>query len=337
MKNKQPVFLFILIISVSLLVFQYMIYILSGSGQGNFLTRFFFNLPVNIIIGLIDFLVINTVYNKFRYKHKTYVRISIDLVLTALSAILLSVVANYFLSFIFSGQFESGQNVIGTIQSSLPLVLWNVIIVLLIEIFFYNQRQIEAEKRIALIEKEKIQYQYETLKAQINPHFLFNSLNVLSSLAYEDAEKANLFAKKMSGIYRYLLLTNTRLTVTLKEELAFLDSYIFLEQIRFENALFVEINNDGAYSNKEIIPVSLQLLVENAVKHNITTSERPLTIIINVTKQGITVSNNLQLRSSVDKGGVGLENLRNQYGLCGKVIEVIETECDFTVKIPFIE
>ena len=76
------------------------------------------------------------------------------------------------------------------------------------------------------IEKEKIQYQYETLKAQINPHFLFNSLNVLSSLAYSDAEKTNLFAKKLSGVYRYLLLTNNRPMVTLKEELAFLESYL---------------------------------------------------------------------------------------------------------------
>ena len=210
-------------------------------------------------------------------------------------------------------------------------------IVLLIEIFFYQQRQMEAEKKLAIIEKEKIRYQYETLKAQINPHFLFNSLNVLSSLAYSDAEKTNLFAKKLSGVYRYLLLTNNRPMVTLKEELAFLESYVFLDKIRFEDTLFIEIDGHDLYGNRLIIPVILQLLVENAIKHNIATLQNPLIVRVGFTDEGITVSNNLQLRSSVDRGGVGLGNLEKQYALYDKAIDIVESATEFTVRVPFLE
>ena len=93
-------------------------------------------------------------------------------------------------------------------KSSLPVIPWNWIAVFQIEIFFYNLQQTEMEKRLAVIEKERALYQFEVLKNQINPHFLFNSLNVLASLTYQDAEKANLFTKKLSTVYRYLLTTH---------------------------------------------------------------------------------------------------------------------------------
>lgn len=332
MDNKKHIIAFILIITVFLVVFQYMIMTLSGGDQTKMLVQLLINLPICIVIGLVDFGIIHTVYVKYKFRTKTYVRITLDLMLTAIAVAILSIVANYVFWLIQPDKFQDGYNM----PLLLPLILWNSIIVLLIEIFLYNQRQIDAEKKIALIEKEKLHYQYETLKAQINPHFLFNCLNVLSSLAYEDPQKANLFAKKMSTIYRYLLITNERPTVTLKEELLFLESYIYLEEIRFEGALHIDIKNKGDV-NKQLIPVSLQLLVENAIKHNVSTSRQPLSIRIEITNERIIVSNNLQLRSTVDKGGVGLKNLREQYALYNQAIEVINTGVEFIVKIPFIE
>jgi len=329
MKNKKHIFLFVLIIAVFSFAFQYMFEFFHVRKQLNLLVQFSLNLPACIIIGIIDYLIIDTVYKKLENENNA-IRISINLVLTSLVAALFAVIAN----FLFSSAFNPYD--LDIIKVSLPVVLWNSIIVLLIEIFFFNQRQVEAEKKIAFFEKEKIQYQYEMLKAQVNPHFLFNSLNVLSSLAYQDAEKANLFAKKMSGIYRYLLLMNTRPTVSLKEELAFLESYIFLEKIRFEDGLHVQINNIQNV-NKQIIPVSLQLLMENAVKHNITTSAHPLYIRIDINKDGVVVSNNLQLRSSVEKGDVGLINLQKQYALFHKEIVITKTQAEFIVSIPFID
>lgn len=331
MTNKKHILLFILIIAVFLFAFLYMAKLLGNENlQSDLLKQFLVNLPACILIGIIDFYIINTTYKKIGSKHNV-IRIFIDLVSTASVVVLLAILANYI---IFLANLSTFSNDIG---KYLPLILWNSMIVLLIEIFFYNQQQIESERKLALIEKEKLQYQYEMLKAQINPHFLFNSLNVLSSLAYTDAEKANLFAKKMSGVYRYLLLTNERQAVTLKEELLFVESYLFLEQIRFENALFVHIISDDTYMYRKIIPVSIQLLVENAVKHNITTVKNPLIITIQMTGEGVIVSNNLQRRSSVDKGGMGLKNLEKQYALLHKTIEVVQTDTDYIVKIPFAE
>ena len=329
MKNKKHIILFILIVALVQFAFQWTFRLLDlREEQASFLFQYLINLPACIFIGLVDFLIIHTVYKRFR-KLDNAVRILIDLLLASLFMVLFAVVTNYIIS-----PLDINRYIVKVVPS---LVLWSSIIVLLIEIFFYNQRQIEAEKKMAIIEKEKIQYQYETLKAQVNPHFLFNSLNVLSSLAYKDPEKANLFAKKMSGVYRYLLLTNDRPVVTLSEELSFLESYIFLEKIRFEDALFVEIIHGDSCLNKKVIPVSLQLLVENALKHNITTAGNPLTIRIYIADDRVTVSNPLQLRSSVDKGGVGLKNLQKQYALYNKTIRVIATQADFTVSLPFIE
>lgn len=334
MKNKWYILLFIVIIAISLFAFQYVAELLSDVPRSLSLeTQYLLNLPACILVGIVDFLIIVIVHKRLRGINNM-MRVFIDLLLASVWVSSFAMVTNYLLSIVLDEPWPEGY---ALLKMSLPVVLWNSMIVFLIEIFFYQQSQMEAEKKLAIIEKEKIQYQYETLKAQINPHFLFNSLNVLSSLAYSDAEKTNLFAKKLSGVYRYLLLTNNRPTVTLKEELAFLESYVFLEKIRFEDTLFIEIGENDLYGNRQIVPVSLQLLVENAIKHNIATLKSPLIIRIDVTDDGVTVSNNLQLRSSVDKGGVGLRNLQKQYALNDKEIDIVEDGAEFMVKLPFIE
>lgn len=334
MKNKWYILFFILVIAASLLAFQYVAELFSNTSSSMSLgNQFLLNLPACIFVAAIDFLIILVVHKQLS-RGNNAMRIFVDVLLTAVWVTVFGMLANNILSILLDEPLPEDYNML---KMCLPLVLWNSMIVLLIEIFFYQQDQMDAEKKLAIIEKEKIQYQYETLKAQINPHFLFNSLNVLSSLTYSDAEKTNLFAKKLSGVYRYLLLTNNRPTVTLKEELAFLESYVFLEKIRFEDTLFIEIEENDLYASRQVIPVSLQLLVENAIKHNIATQRNPLVIRIDVADDGITVSNNLQLRSSVEKGGVGLRNLQNQYALNDKEINIVEDGTKFTVELPFIE
>lgn len=331
MKNvyRKHIISFVLIVATLLVLFYYVFQVLTGK-EKNFSQFFSINLLPFVFIAFLDFLIINAIYKYFKIR-SIYVHIVLDLFISSLFSVLVISLGNLILggSSLFDGDPE-------IIKSTIFIILWNSIIVLLIEIFFYNQWRIDAENKMAIMEKEKIQYQYETLKSQINPHFLFNSLNVLSSLAYENPEKANLFAKKMSSVYRYLLLTNEHPTVTLKEELAFLDSYIFLEKIRFENNLLIELNNstDG---HRKVIPVSLQLLLENAVKHNITSSTQPLIVHIEISEDGITVSNNLQLRKTVDSGGVGLKNLEKQYALYNKTIHIIKTDSEFIVKTPFLD
>jgi sensor histidine kinase YesM len=245
------------------------------------MVQFFLNLPLCIGLGFIDFGVINLIYKRLKQRNNA-VRILVDIVLTTALAVLLT----YILNFLLMGGHGNFWHIL---RSSLPVVPWNWIIVLQIEIFFYSLQRSEMEKQMAVIEKEKALYQFEVLKNQINPHFLFNSLNVLASLAYQDTEKTNRFAKKLSTVYRYLLTTHGRATVTVQEELSFVESYLYLEHIRFGDALHVEIEDDLRNHHCLVIPASIQMLVENALKHNISTKKSPLIVHISIGNEGITV------------------------------------------------
>lgn len=162
--------------------------------------------------------------------------------------------------------------------------------------------------------------------------------NVLASLAYQDAEKTNLFVKKLAEVYRYLLTTHDRQTVSLEEELQFTEAYLYLENIRFGEVLQVCLRGShDVQKHLQVIPASLQMLVENAIKHNTATMKSPLIIHIVIGQEGINVSNNLQLRSYVrTKNGMGLANLRNQYTLHGKELVIKKTEREFMVEMPFL-
>lgn len=218
----------------------------------------------------------------------------------------------------------------------MTFVLWNSLAVFGMELYFYNRSVLEKETQLARMEREKAAYQFEMLKQQLNPHFLFNSLNVLAALAYQDAEKANLFAKKLSGVYRYLLQTAGKQLVTLGEEMSFLTTYLYLEKIRFDRTLQVITDIPDVMLSLKIVPVSLQILVENALKHNIATEEKPLRIFVKAADNKIIVENNLQLRNEVAASGVGLQNLQRQYAALGNTITVCKSSSAFSVTLPLI-
>lgn len=328
MRHKRYIFLFILTVSVSLLVIGCVYNVISGKPWANIMVQFFLNLPLCIGLGFIDFGVINLIYKRLKQRNNA-VRILVDIVLTTALAVLLT----YILNFLLMGGHGNFWHIL---RNSLPVVPWNWIIVLQIEIFFYSLQRSEMEKQMAVIEKEKALYQFEVLKNQINPHFLFNSLNVLASLAYQDTEKTNRFAKKLSTVYRYLLTTHGRATVTVQEELSFVESYLYLEHIRFGDALHVEIEDDLRNHHCLVIPASIQMFVENALKHNISTKKSPLIVHISIGNEGITVRNNLQLRNYVASNGAGLKNLQRQYALYGTLVEILKDEKEFVVKLPFV-
>lgn len=329
MRHKRYIFLFILTVSVSLLVIGCVYNVISGKPwYANIMVQFLLNLPLCIGLGFIDFGVINLIYKRLKQRNNA-VRILVDIVLTTALAVLLT----YILNFLLMGGHGNFWHIL---RNSLPVVPWNWIIVLQIEIFFYSLQRSEMEKQMAVIEKEKALYQFEVLKNQINPHFLFNSLNVLASLAYQDTEKTNRFAKKLSTVYRYLLTTHGRATVTVQEELSFVESYLYLEHIRFGDALHVEIEDDLRNHHCLVIPASIQMLVENALKHNISTKKSPLIVHISIGNERITVRNNLQLRNYVASNGAGLKNLQRQYALYGTLVEILKDEKEFVVKLPFV-
>ncbi len=163
------------------------------------------------------------------------------------------------------------------------------------------------------LEKESIRLQYNALKNQVNPHFLFNSLNTLTTLVYKDPDLSAKFIKQLSEVYRYVLEHKDSELVPIEEELAFCDRYIYLQKIRHGENLVVEKNLTLNHDFK-VVPLSLQLLIENAIKHNEVSDEHPLHIKINSGQQYIEVINNLQPRKTIpDSGGIGLETLRKRY------------------------
>ena len=216
-------------------------------------------------------------------------------------------------------------------------MITNIPILLVFELIHYFRSE---QKAIADSEKAKhkaLLFQHETLRAQINPHFLFNSLNVLSSLIYLNPNNANKFTKDLSKTYRYVLSLNRRPTVTVEEDLDALNSYIFLMKMRFENSFTFTVDKTDACKENEIIPLTLQLLIENVFKHNVATEESPLDIKITMDKEYIIVENNIQPSNDVDKGGIGLKYLTKQYELYAKEVIVESTDQVFTVKIPYIK
>ncbi|GAB3971164.1 hypothetical protein GCM10028806_20630 [Spirosoma terrae] len=201
------------------------------------------------------------------------------------------------------------------------------------------QRLEDVQIRAERLEKENVQAQFAALKSQVNPHFLFNSLSILSSLVHADADLSEKFIDQLSRAYRYILEQKDNDRVLLKTELEFIQAYRFLLNIRFENKFDVVINVPEAdQSRYSIAPLTLQLLVENAVKHNRMSTREPLHVHIRLEGDCLVVENNLQTRpQSETSTGVGLKNIITRYAmLTDKSVWVGETEGSFIVKVPLL-
>jgi sensor histidine kinase YesM len=198
----------------------------------------------------------------------------------------------------------------------------------------YNENKVKEQKIIAGTANAK----FESLKNQIDPHFLFNSLNVLSSLIEENPENAQRFTTSLSKIYRYVLEQKDKELVSVAEELAFAKTYMNLLKMRFENSLFYELPTTAINSEAKVVPLSLQLLLENTVKHNVVSEQRPLHIRIYVEGDYLAVQNDYQKKEVLqERQGVGLQNIVNRYGIItNRKVLVIQNEKIFTVKIPLL-
>jgi LytS/YehU family sensor histidine kinase len=201
-------------------------------------------------------------------------------------------------------------------------------------LFFKNWK--EAAVQQEKLKREQLALQYETLKSQVNPHFLFNNLNSLTSLISSNPEKAIDFVKRLSEVYRYVLDQKDHELVSLETELKFVESYIFLHQIRFGTNLKVQIDVDA--KNFKVIPLSVQLLVENAIKHNEISDKKPLSIRLYTNDdQYLIVENVLQKKSGSEGSGMGIQNISDRYGFFTdkKVLIAFNSE-RFKVSIPML-
>lgn len=219
----------------------------------------------------------------------------------------------------------------------LPITITALITMMAHLVTFFNQwRKSELDKEI--IKREHLASQFETLKSQVNPHFLFNSLNALTALVYKDQALAVQFIQQLSKVYRYVLDTQKKETVSLNTEIAALKSYIFLLKIRFSDNFVVNLDLPKT-ETQFIAPLVLQMLVENAIKHNIVSKSKPLIIDVFIEKENIIVKNNLQIKNNAaEPSGIGLTNIKARYQfLAQKEVEVEQSEAAFIVKIPLIE
>ncbi len=216
---------------------------------------------------------------------------------------------------------------------NLFLHILNAIFVYITE---YKNKQLEAEE----LKRINAQSQLQAIKNQVNPHFLFNNLNVLSGMVVKDNPDANKFIEAFSKVYRHILNSQDKELVTIENELEVITPYIFLLQKRFPESVQVDIEIDPIYFNHFIVPAALQMLIENAIKHNVLSRANPLKILISINKNGgLFVRNNLQPKQQLETSTqVGLRNIEQRYGfIIGKKINVIKDPDSFTVILPLIQ
>ena len=252
---------------------------------------------------------------------------------TILLALSLYYLGGYVLSLIKGWSTENFFNKIG--QGA--IVSLSVGLFVCCIVFFYTSWR-QAIDREQKLREENLKYRYKTLKTQVNPHFLFNSLNTLSEIVYIDTKSADSYIQKLSGIYRYILDNEETDLVPFDKEIEFVSQYFELQKERDENKIQLDIDFEDAHKFM-IVPISLQILVENALKHNVISEESPLIIHITGDDKYISISNNIQRKNTLNSSpGTGLSNLKERVKLITHREMIINQENNlFTVKLPLVD
>jgi sensor histidine kinase YesM len=264
------------------------------------------------------------------------------LFLSFLGNISVSVLAIFFARLIIISAIQ-GVGILEFLRRESPQYYVNSLIIAVVisgifyALYYYKNRQEHKVKEQKII-AGKAAAQFDALKNQLDPHFLFNSLNVLTSLIEEDQDAAQRFTTSLSKVYRYVLEQKNKELVPVDEEFAFARTYVRLLKMRFEDSIVFEIPEKSTNPEARIVPLSLQLLLENAVKHNVVTTARPLRITVKEEDGYVVVTNNLQPKQVVKRSiGVGLQNIRQRYGLLTeRQVEIGEAGEHFRVALPIL-
>lgn len=216
-----------------------------------------------------------------------------------------------------------------------------ILIVTLLNVIHFAKYSLQKWRENALratnLEKEKSQVQFDNLKNQLNPHFLFNSLTSLDSLIHENPTLASEFLRQLSKVFRYVLQNQEKGLVSLETELNFIKNYVALLHTRFGESLSINFNISAEVLDLQIAPVTLQILIENALKHNVVNQSNPLIINIIDKENYLIIENKIQLKKQVEtSNGQGLTNLKTLYSFLSEKEVSIEQNEDFSVKIPLI-
>ena len=303
---------------------------------GDFLFQTLSIFPLTLGAVLADFFIVRALVRRFPYGGRTIVRSLVEVAAIAVMAFAVSLMVRL-------DQYREVSDGTPFFDRLFPFIyvsnlVFNAVAVLVTDLIFYyrwsNRRAVavEAEKRA------RANYQYQLLKSETNPHFLFNCLNVLQYLIHEDADRASDYAGKLAGVYRYFLKLEKSTVVMLEEELEFVGKYCDLMRERFGAAFVTDIDIPREYNEARIIPCALQMMIENAVKHNVVNSENQLRITVRADSRFITVSNNLNPKQQAgDANGMGLRNISRQYEmLFSRSVEAGKAGSEFVVRIPLI-
>lgn len=296
---------------------------------GEFMFSLSISAPIAFFVFYADYIIVRYINNSDWLRKRLLIRIIAEAVLLTIIAVFSSVCGN--LPFIELSKFIDYLHNIPTDPSAIAAILFNIFIITVIEFFFQYQQR-------SKLQEEYNHILYQQLKSQINPHFLFNSLSVIIALMNKNVEQATDYTHKLSNVYRYVLTHNEDDTISLSKELDFINNYIEILHIRYGEGLQVCIDVIEDDYNKCIPPMSLQVLIENIVKHNIISSKRPLNIRIYSEKSFIVVSNIVIPRIHTEKGmGIGLDNLKKKYNLIAEKDVIIESsDSSFRVKLPLL-
>jgi two-component system LytT family sensor kinase len=331
-KIKRYIILYFLVIMLTLWLFFPIDLITYKSTVSDHIQEYFF---VNILLDSISivfyFFGINY-FNKKFWKNKIVIRF----VLEFIYAILVINIILFIAQNIIAQKMSLYTFIVTNFQhiSFFTTTLQGLFIMLIMETISLYDKKKNSE-----LEQER--FKYYLLKSQLNPHFLFNSLNILSAMCYTSKPKQTVsYISKLADVYRYILANNEKDIIPLSQELDFIYLYIDILRVRYSNNLILVVDIDNKNNEKNILFMSLELLVENAVKHNIISDDKPLTINISTKKDFVVIANNINQKDNQKESnrvGLGLINLNQRYNIIANKDIVVEKKDDlFTVKIPLI-
>ena len=310
---------FAALLQVIIILYNNMTGFVPLSGFLNFVVRVAFgtalSFPVAVAAVAVDMLLIRRMEQVLSWQPHIIMRALIEAIMAVVAGALLGVtltVLAHALSPYREGLLKSA------INNAIITGVVNLIIITVLEAVEGFRRAREAERKAESLERENAEIRFHTLKTQLNPHFLFNSLNVLSSLVGRDGKRAQHFIDEFSSVYRYILEVIDQPVVELSRELQFARSYLYLMEIRFENAVKTEVNVPTDNLDALVPPLSIQILLENAFKHNKASEESPLIISLATEGNTLIVRNTLQPKQQGASGGIGLANLSKRYALLGE-------------------
>ena len=341
MKKLSKLILSGIIIGVILMIVDQTIRYFTGvamSLDDDFLKTFIYYIIFSVPLTLVNSYYFDYInYDAVWVKYKRY-RLAIGF----FGSVIITIITIFFIR-VFISLLLEGETWNEFIEGERPrFYISALVITLVISLFFHavyyykelQKKKIKEQKVIAGTASAK----FDALKNQLDPHFLFNSLNVLTSLIEENPRNAQKFTTSLSKVYRYVLEQKNKELVTVDEELDFARTYMSLLKMRFEDSIVFEIPDKAQNPESKVVPLSLQLLLENAVKHNMVTSNKPLHIKIYETGSMLVVENNLQPKQIIKKSsGVGLENIKQRYNLLSDKKVSINQQADrFAVAIPML-